>query len=446
MQTVFPPNNAVLALLGAPKQTEEALRLTRWCIRLSCDSGTLLYNTLTGELLLLPAAEDTDQNRAVLRQKHFLVPESLDEFARARDFKRILCLMQPKTAVDCFLIYPTTECNARCYYCYEFGRPKMTMSDRTADETADYILRVSGDSSVNITWFGGEPLFNSRAIDRITDRLRRVGKPFRSSMISNGYLFDADLVETAVQSWKLHEIQVPLDGTEAVYNRAKAFQYRDDPSPFRRVMRNISLLLDAGVTVSVRLNLGAENYEDIKSLIGGLDAAFRGRGNLRVYVGMLRDFGTAPQDSVNWEERLRRWVELSAALSESGFRKRFTLKKKPNVFCCMADSDNAVTILPDGSLGRCEHEDLDESVGNICDGVLDPARVAAWKENVEVADCRECALFPRCRRLKKCAWTKGTCEPLDRALFFRRLEDEILYTYETGGRECQSEDTDDAVC
>lgn len=429
MKQLFPPIPSVQAVLGPCKSKPTDYKLTQFCLRVPCAEGELLYNTLTGEMILLETGESTDQLREALIARRFLVPAGTDEYTEANQLRTILRLMQPKIpGVDHFLVFTTSDCNARCYYCYELGRPRMPMSEATADETADFILRESGDREVKITWFGGEPLYNRAAIERITRRLREAGKPFYSKMISNGYLFDDETVRTAVQDWKLKSVQIPLDGTEEVYNRAKAFIYRDCPSPYQRVMRNIRLLLDAGVKVSIRLNLGVQNYEDLVALGEELAARFRDRKGLHVYVALLQDFGTAPQSAVDDEERLSRWRRINALLRESGLQREVGLTDKLTLNYCMADRDESVTVAPDGSVGKCEHECDREPLGHVRGGTLDQGLLAAWKEHVQSDACPTCALFPLCLRLKKCEWTRNTCLPLDRAILRDKTVSRMLYT------------------
>ena len=431
MRQLFPPIPSVTAILGPSRAKAADCKLTQFCIRTPCQEGELMYNTLTGELLLLEAGETPEMLREELIEHRFLVPAASDEYAAANQLRTILRLMNAaKPGVDHFLIFTTSDCNARCYYCYELGRTRVPMSDATAEETADFILRQSGDREVSITWFGGEPLYNRAAIERITARLREAGKPFYSKMISNGYLFDEDTVRAAVQDWKLKAVQIPLDGTEEVYNRAKAFIYRDCPSPYQRVLRNIRLLLDAGVRVSIRLNLGVQNFEDLMALSQELAVRFAQQKGLYVYTALLQDFGTAPQTAVDDEERLSRWRKVNKLLRTSGLQRETGLTAKLALTYCMADRDDFLSVAPDGSVGKCEHECDHEPVGHIRGGALDRDLLAAWKEHVQTDACPTCALFPRCLRLKKCPWAQDGCLPIDREIMRDKIVRQMLYTYE----------------
>ena len=94
-----------------------------------------------------------------------------------------------------YTIFPTTDCNARCFYCFELGRSRIKMSIETAQKVVQYIKAHCGGKKVNISWFGGEPLFHQEAIDTICDGLRAEGVEFASTMVSNGYLFKLPLTE-----------------------------------------------------------------------------------------------------------------------------------------------------------------------------------------------------------------------------------------------------------
>ena len=139
-------------------------------------------------------------------------------YRRRSDHVRfILRTMQKEPEhITTYTIFTTTDCNARCFYCYEMGRSRIPMSDETAYKAATYIAAHCGGEKVHLHWFGGEPLFNKQVIDIICTDLTEKGIIYDSMMISNGYLFDKDTVEQAVSHWKLKSVQITLDGTEEI--------------------------------------------------------------------------------------------------------------------------------------------------------------------------------------------------------------------------------------
>ncbi|MBQ6676412.1 MAG: radical SAM protein [Clostridia bacterium] len=437
MQTILPPMSAAQKLCPEPKIADGPYRISQFAISAPCEEGVLLYHTLTGELLLLSEEEyrgaaNGDEEGEDLKKRRFLVPENYDEYTLCRQVMSVARLLAPKKkGITGFTVFTTTDCNARCPYCYELGRPRTPMSDRTAADAADYIARVSEGGKVTLSWFGGEPLMNTKAIDIITSELRARGVPFRSKIVSNGYLFDEDLVRKAKDEWALEFAQITLDGTEETYNRIKGFTDCEG-SAFRRVLSNIGLLLDAGVRVQIRLNVDLDNVRDLSKLTDELAERFRGERKPVLYSVLIHDFSTPGESPGVGAEALAAWDGLQRKILATPLGSVRRLPRSIQANGCMADSDSSVTILPDGRIGKCEHESEQLTVGSIYDGITDPATVERWRERVEVPECQTCALSPLCIRLRLCSWTADRCTDEDRERMRLSAEQMIINEYKRG--------------
>ena len=248
-------------------------------------------------------------------------------------------------------------------------------------------------------------------------------------MVSNGYYLDAQTARTAVKDWHLKKVQITIDGTEAVYNRTKAYIDKDDDNPYRRVMKHIGTALDAGIAVTVRLNMDAKNAEDLNELADGLAARFAGRANFRIYAALLRTFA----GSVHAFDTQRQALEAHRALEEKleryGLLRVKPLRRKLRLNHCMADDDASETILPDGRIYACEHYVETETSGSIYDDARDDALIRAWKERVRQPECEGCALYPTCLKLKKCEWYRDGCTQTARSIEIDMLKKQILAAY-----------------
>jgi len=429
MKQILPPHEFAQKLIRTQQNVSDPVRFSHYVLRVPCDEGELLYHDLTGELLLLPMGEDAMESRDELIRRRFLVPQGFDEYVYTQQVRQLAELLAKKrTAITKFVVFPTTDCNARCLYCYELGRRRENMSDTVAEDTAAYIIKKSGGAKVNIQWFGGEPLYNRRAIDVICNRLRDAGQPFHSIMVSNGYLFDEETVHTATEQWKLDFVQITLDGMEQIYNKTKAYIY-EEGSAYQRVLRNIGLLLDAGVHVEVRLNMGRGNQNDLYALADALAERFAGQKGLTVYCVLLRNFFT---DGRAWdgENSLGAYDALQKRLIELGFGKLMYLKREVAVNQCMADNDGSLTILPDGRIGKCEHESEQNLIGSIYSEEPDAAAVSAWKERIVIPECQDCLFAPTCIRLKQCPWHIAGCTERDRSEMRINLTQKVINTFE----------------
>lgn len=439
MEVIIPAAKAAEHILRAQKQKDGAeWRPLAYQLRESVPEGELLYNVLTRELLLLSSAEAAAMDepgpvRDELIARWFLVPAGQDDHALAQSLMGVASSLEPsREEITSYTVMTTMDCNARCFYCYELGRARTPMAPGTAERLAGYMAAHSGGKKLHISWFGGEPLYNMEVIDLICEKLRGLGQEYRSTMITNGYLFDAETVRRAAEDWKLEQVQITLDGTEKVYNRSKAYIYKDGVSPYRRVLGNIDLLLETRIAVSVRLNLGDHNGEDLFRLVDELAERWGGRPGLSVYSNPLfeaNDFGVLEQVRARREETFRRQLELEDYIRQKGLGGRSGLRRGLRLGGCMADNDGAVVVTPDGHIGKCEHFSESEFCSHIDSGEWDWEMLQSWKEKAEeVPECAGCPCWPECYQLKKCP-NAYPCFPEARLLQERRLRHGMLGEY-----------------
>ncbi len=392
-------------MLGTCKATAADRRQLTFVQRLEEGDGVLYFNTLTREMIRVPKEEESAEAvQAYLNRHWFFVPAATDDMKLADQVGSVMHYLVPQPdGVTSYVIFTTTDCNARCFYCFEKGCRRIDMTPETAEAAADFILKNSGDHTVRIQWFGGEPLVCTEAIDRISARLKEAGKKYISTIVSNGYLFNEENVEKAVRDWNLKKVQITLDGTEKVYNRAKAFIYREG-SAFRVVMDNIGRLLEAGIRVTVRLNLDNYNAEDLLKLVDELRDAFGGYELFRVYCHPLFEEGYTREHAVErrkeiyvLQRKLRERMIQNGIFLEPGILGRLPVNH------CMADSGKSLTILPDGRVGLCEHFTDRETIGNIWDEARDKETIERWKVRREaIPACRTCVLYPECYAIREC--------------------------------------------
>lgn len=437
MKQVLPPEKTAAKVCGIQKVCSGLFRVSRYVFRVPYKDAVLLYHTLTCELVLLSVYEDellriheafivdvsesahtlykNDQYRQLctyLIMHWFMVPEHYNEYAYATQFRNIIKLLAPaRTEITAFRIFTTTDCNARCSYCYEAGCSKIKMSVQTANNVVDYIQRVSCKKDIKITWFGGEPMMNPEAIDTICSGLRRRGIEYVSGMISNGSLFDKDSVKNAVEYWNLHHIQITLDGTEDVYNRSKGY-INIDGSAFQRVLGNIDLLLSYGVDVRIRLNMSSWNLEDLNELIDVLNERICESNRPSVYVAQIKNYGFGRVDTAS--DNLQAEIDLSEKLADTGLLRKQRLPGNIRMHHCMADNDSAITITPDGRTGKCEHFFESHLIGNIYRDTVNSDEISYWKERIRIKECQSCVLYPSCTILKNCPTFRHGCTEYDR--------------------------------
>ena len=418
MKIIIPTASTFEQVVGRQKRADgERYRLMTYVVQQPVNDGLLLYNTLTCSMVLLSPDEVADLTaQGELIDRWFLVPQEHDDQKLCRQVRQMAALLTlaPKV-VTTYTILPTTGCNARCFYCY----------DETASKVVRYIVAHRGSETVHISWFGGEPLVNAKVIDQICTELNGQGVPFRSEMITNGYLFDADMVQRAKNLWQLQKVQITLDGTAQTYNRVKAYVYQG-VNAFERVLENIGQLIAVGIRVVIRLNVDKHNIGEMAELAELLHQHFGSNEHLSVYSHELFGERTPEDNATLFAQRM----QLEQQIAKHGILRIKELPKDIHLNQCMADNDGSVVIAPDGHLGKCEHFIDREFFGHIDSEERNEAILRKFKERrAEIEACATCPFYPQCIRLVMCADDFG-CTPETRQGGMHKMVASMKYEYE----------------
>ena len=428
MKIIIPTTSTFEQVVGRQKRADgERYRLMTYVVQQPVADGMLLYNTLTCSLVLLTPDEAADIiAQGELIDRWFLVPQGHDDRKLCRQVRQMAVLLTPAPkVVTTYTILPTTGCNARCFYCYEQGTRPVTMTAETASQVVRYIVAHRGNEEVTLRWFGGEPLVNVKAIDQICTELRAQGVPFTSSMVSNGYLFDADMVQRAKNLWQLQKVQITLDGTAQTYNRVKAYVYQG-VNAFERVLENIGQLIAVGIRVLIRLNVDKHNIGEMAELAELLHQHFGSNEHLSVYSHELFGERTPEDNATLFAQRM----QLEQQIAKHGILRIKELPKDIHLNQCMADNDGSVVIAPDGHLGKCEHFIDREFFGHIDSEERNEAILRKFKERrADIEACATCPFYPQCYRLVMCENDFG-CTPETRQGGMHNMVASMKYEYE----------------
>lgn len=436
MKTIAKMNTDASMILGVQQfSAKKKYRLLKFCYLLDLKNQSLLFNNLTKELLLLTDKEtEKIKNRSVMPEdftkllvnKWFLVPIDNDDISLCDNLRDVVKLLRRKDIKDRFTVMTTTDCNARCFYCYEMGRKRVSMTSDTANAVAEYMMNSSKNNKISISWFGGEPLYNSKVIDIICNVLVKNNVEFNSTMATNGYLFTPEMVEKAVNLWNLKKVQISLDGTEKIYNKYKSYIHSDE-NPFLTVINNIKLLLLKNIRVSIRLNIGNHNIDDLYKLCEYLAEKFSSFSNFSVYGRLLFQ----EEKKVTYTYLSQALIDLHEYIRTKNINSKDSLNSDISTNRCMADDDRYVMIAPDGSLGKCEHFSESHFFGNINTPVYDVDEIERWKEKYPISTaCNSCALYPTCLRLKNCPDIKEECDINERTIKEYYLKMKLLNMYQ----------------
>ncbi|MBO7417850.1 MAG: radical SAM protein [Bacteroidaceae bacterium] len=440
MRTILESPKALAKLLGKQNyRADVTYRLMTFVVQTPVDDGLLLFNNMTKQMVLLTKEEQQvfeqqPSDLADLISNWFLVPLDHDDCKLSDQFRNVARMIeQPKQGITSYTIMTTSDCNARCFYCYELGQSRRPMTEETANKAADFIIRRCEGNPVSISWFGGEPLYNKEVIDLICNRLCDANIEYKSSMISNGFLMDADTVKQARDLWKLENIQITIDGTEKIYNRVKAYIYKG-VNAYQRVLDNISHLLEAGIFVNIRMNMDTHNADDLERLAQELHERFAESKYLNAYLHLLfKDelHHKGVDDDLKRPVLLKKMKQIQDKLQDWGMFRTNYYQPFLRTNNCMSDNDSTVVIQPDGYITKCEHYTDSQHVGHVDSDEFDAKMIAYFKEQGEppLEYCRHCAKYPLCIFLTSCPHYKE-CYPEMPAIFVDEMQQEMKLLYD----------------
>ncbi len=389
------------------------------------ETHELIYNSLAQTLSLLEEKEreilniyrspemDRDmvnEEDAIIKKmllNHFLVPADVDELAR---FRRRYDQERQKDNHMGLTVLTTMNCNFGCSYCFQGSDKSMlTMDDKTEKAILRLIENMSDRiNSLNITWFGGEPLLSLKTIKNLSNQIiplcDRKKIAYYSSVITNGYLLSSEVMEELYLR-KVRTVQITLDGSQPVHDKIRYIKNTDIGS-YDRILENIQSYCEKfPINTIIRINVDKNNVHSIYSLLDDLSA--RGLGSkvrVSVYFAPVEAStaacGKIAADTIDMEEFGRIEFGLykyAVSLGLCNISLPYHM-----VGMCTASRANGLVILPDGELHRCWETvaQQDKRIGQL-DILGSPAknqREEEWKHfsPFNYQECAECPMLPNC--------------------------------------------------
>jgi uncharacterized protein len=406
----------------------------------------VVINTMSGSRVLFPSAyrgkaqsllgqnpiEVDETNRDLVEQLAsvgIVVPADSNE----RRQLRYLQAHQTSTSRKLQLIvFPTEKCNFRCVYCYEdFEKGKMSRPLR-AGLTKFIAAQALSLDSLQLDWFGGEPLL---AFDVMSDVLPEINAVCTDNscrlgghITTNGYLLSSEIAEQLLD-WRLDSFQITLDGPPEEHNKRRQLHKhrvngvgaQQEHGTFDRIMKNVQdlLALRRIFNLQLRTNYDLNSLEKMDAWIDTLVSMFGDDPRVRVdFCPIWSDPDNVDVSMPVGATRQRTHVELLAAAHARGLRTNAPEYLSLGGLVCYAALANSFVIRSDGTLNKCTVAlDADyNAVGRLHeDGSieLDIDKLSKWTSSglEEDATCQGCALSAACQ---------GNACPLERFENHRR--------------------------
>jgi uncharacterized protein len=349
-----------------------------------------------------------------------IVPDSVDELALIRYKNKMATFASREMRI---VVYPTQDCNLKCWYCYENHVPNTRLTKEISTRIEKFVPREIDKNSFDkfhVTFFGGEPLtdFNTIAYPlckSLKDKVEDANKKFDCFFVTNGSLIKEDTIEKLKDMQP--NLQITIDGNKEQHDKVRIWKDKNKPT-FEHIMWAIHKLteeIDKRYFLTLRINYDNKTLlkaDDVLEQIKDIDPK-------KIFIHFERVWQT--KNEVN-PEQTRLLLDTMTKFIKAGFVvNQGAFRGLP--YSCPSEMNNTLVINYDGTIHKCNGRTLTAQTryGNLLDdGTLkmDESLVAKriGKSTFEQPMCLKCKMLPMC--MGPCSqkllehggkWTKDIC-------------------------------------
>ena len=266
------------------------------------------------------------------------------------------------------IIFPTEQCNFRCFYCYESFE-----LGRMSPETIEAILklvrkRASTLKQLNISWFGGEPLMAKDIVIYLSQEFKKLSEEFKfsyhSNMTTNGYYLTDKLLKTLVDLG-ITTYQITLDGSKESHDKIRVM--KNQKGSFDTIWNNLLSFknINDSFDITIRVHYSPDTIVDIKNFAPLLVKTFEKDKRFALFFKNVSKLGGENDNRLSTctnNETEEYQMELS--LIAKDFNNNANIISIGLDYICYASKANSYMIRSDASVGKCTVA-LKEDVNNI---------------------------------------------------------------------------------
>ena len=394
------------------------MKISNYNIYIPHGGFTILYNSYTDRFLgvsngvadlLKKKNLDSLNVQSVVCQKMetfgMLIDDKVDEIAELKHNYHEAKYNNRKLY---FMVYPTQDCNLKCWYCYESHKKGTKMSQDTLVSIQKYVknaIAANSFDTLHLAFFGGEPLLNfsnvayplAHAVKLMCDK---AGKDFSTFFVTNASLITENMVDKFVNLNPY--FQITIDGDEAKHDTVRIWK-RDERGTYRQIMKAIHMITDRvsfprnsdDPLVTLRINYDNDTLRNIVSILKDL----QGINKNKIRVHFERVWQT--RYKIDQEQQQLLLDVLGKFVKEGFIVSHGTFRRKD--IACPSDSKDFFIVNFDGTIHKCNGRTLDDKTQ---EGVLDCDGVIHWNEtrrrqrmDLETFNnpsCLSCKILPLC--------------------------------------------------
>ena len=305
------------------------------------------------------------------------------------------------SAVLNLVIAPTTACNFACPYCFESKTNPKTIDDCTINKLVDFVKGQTNAKSLNITWYGGEPLLAFDKIKKIYNLLSEENMPAISwqAIVTNGYCFNDEVI-TFFKENGCRFIQITIDGLYEKNDATRCLKCNENGT-FNVIIKNIDRLVQRlpDTDINIRVNINKINYKELVAVTNFFKDRYPGNKRIGVYPCIIRQENKDMRSMCSSAFVESEMLSLNNLLRKEGFRVSDFPNKKTRG--CMMHDTNSFLIGPEGEIYKCWNDigRAETVIGNIADKALkNESRYIKYTVQATPFndECKNCHAFPIC--------------------------------------------------
>ena len=391
------------------------MKKSNYNIIMRSENASLIFNSFTNSYVALSnkvcdafellSVEEFkrlyEKSYSSLCETGIIIPKTKDELAIIRYKNKIATFASRELRI---VVYPTQDCNLKCWYCYENHIPHTRMGQDTIGKIIKFVEKSISENSFDdfyITLFGGEPFIDFGTIaypllKHLKEVIEKAGKRFSVFFVTNASLIDEAIIDK-LKIIKPH-LQITLDGDKAHHDRIRICKDGDKPT-YDHILWVIHRLAQEvegdNFFITIRINYDNHTLDGVSEILEKIkDVDCR-----KVFVHFERVWQTenesTEQSKMILRSIIRKFIEAGFCVNQGAF--------SGYPYSCPSDMNNSIVINYDGSIHKCNGRTLSQltkyGVLNN-DGSLDiDENLLAKRLSVatfENKECLSCKMLPVC--------------------------------------------------
>lgn len=179
-------------------------------------------------------------------------------------------------------ILPTGECNLKCPYCFEAEKlfTRFAMTEEVQRALIRFVQRnIHNYTSLNVAWFGGEPLLEPQIIKHLSDNFIKICStrylPYYAEIVTNGYYLNLEMFDM-LYKLKIYNFTITIDGFKEQHDKIKFTQ--DGLGTYDNIINNLINIRDNKqykfAKIRIRVNMTKKFLEILDNFVLYINSLF----------------------------------------------------------------------------------------------------------------------------------------------------------------------------